>query len=97
MARKKKPVPVPQYDYRTSYRGPMTTLGDGKRVLTLTEWPKSLIDAYKAGVLCGQAAADAKQWMETGDGVPATKRRYGVGHPWNMAIKNYRSVTGPVR
>ena len=93
----KSNMEIPQYDYVSAYRGNMTAVFDGRRMLTLSEWPLSLIQAYKAGVLTGQAAADAKEWVTTGTGVQATPRRHPMSHPWNMAMKNYRSPSGPVK
>ena len=49
-----------------SYRGSMTTLVNNatqntkRRWITLTEWPMSLIEAYDAGVLTGEAELTAR-------------------------------------
>ena len=62
----KKPVELLRYDFMDSYRGSMTTLVNNatqntkRRWITLTEWPMSLIEAYDAGVLTGEAELTAR-------------------------------------
>lgn len=57
----------------------------GKRWITLTEWPGSLIQAYDAGILTGEAETLAK-------GLRAMSK-----HPWKMAFKTYRKPTEAVK
>jgi hypothetical protein len=54
-----------------------------RRWITLTEWPLSLIEAYDAGVLTGEAEMTAKALKSM------------TTHPWRRAIKNFRKPTQP--
>ena len=85
---------MPQYDFVTQYRGSMCLVADGKRTLMLTDWPQSLLDAYKAGVLTGKAAEEAEILLRTGEVTVPRPRRHPISHPWNMALHNYRAAAG---
>ena len=91
--KKKEPKPVEplRYDFVDSYRGSMTTLVNNatqktrRRWITLTEWPASLVQAYDAGILTGEAEVLAR-------GIKAM-----VNHPWKTAFKYYRKPTEATR
>ena len=82
------------YDFQDERRGPFAVLVNqaetktGKRWITLTEWPKSLVDAYDAGILTGEAEILAK-------GLKAIK--VSQSHPWKMAFRQYRKPTEAAR
>jgi hypothetical protein len=65
----------------------MTLLVDqtGKKSLMLVEWPQSLWDAHRAGILTGKAEQEAIALNHP--------RRQSVDHPWNQAIKHFRAMT----
>ena len=87
--KKDKPVKTVEplrYDFVDSYRGSMTVLKNNAtqkarvRWITITEWPKSLIEAYNAGILTGEAEILAK-------GLKA------MSHPFRQALVRYRKPT----
>jgi hypothetical protein len=93
----KKTKEIPKYDYFNSHRsGSMVSLVEqtekkGKRFLTLADWPVSLLQAHKAGVLTGQAERDAEQFARvrvTGHGTV-----HKPEHPWFRAVRNYRPIS----
>ncbi len=47
-----------------------------KKTIMLTDWPESLISAYRAGILCGKAEEEAKMLD-----VP---RKQTLSHPWRQ-------------
>lgn len=63
-------VQVVGYDFADHHRGNMTTLIDlgcktkVKRTIVLVEWPSSLLSAYSAGILTGEAKAEAESIIE---------------------------------
>jgi len=55
-----------------------------RRWVTLTEWPGSLVQAYDAGILYGEAELLGKAMKAMSS------------HPWRWAITAYRKPTPPV-
>ena len=72
----------PRYDFADGRRGAMCVLREQHtkrpRVIVLTEWPTSLLDAYRAGILTGDAEAEAKR-LEPYHRFP---------HPWRAHPKS---------
>jgi hypothetical protein len=88
----KTPKEKTLYDYYSNIRGPMTPLVGQttlktKKFLTLVEWPESLINAWRSGILCGKAERDAE--------VLSQPRAQPLSHPWAKAVKNYRPISTP--
>ncbi len=86
MAKKKKPKP--SYDFTSSYRGPMMLLKDSenKRMVHLTYWPNSLLDAYRAGILTGEAEKLAQ--------VLLAPRKQTLNHPWRITLPGSKRGEG---
>ena len=50
-----------KFDYDSPARGFWATLACERRVVTMTEYPGTLLAMYRAGVLSGEALADAER------------------------------------
>lgn len=64
MAKRRK-LTVAGYDYATAKRGGFARLRDGAgHEVRLTDFPRTLISMLKAGVLAGEAKADAEKLVK---------------------------------
>lgn len=77
MSKKKAPAKPPAFDFADAHRGPMTVLVDktNKKTLVLVEWPKSLFEAHRAGVLTGRAEQEA---------ITLKPAHRAPSHPWRQ-------------